>query len=87
MLNDNGEGSSNTLIKCNEMQYTRSSTEMELLSIHNKLPDIIWMKYFVEGQGYNINEYMIFQDNMSSLSLEKNGRVSSLKQTKHIKAK
>jgi hypothetical protein len=30
---------------------------------------------------------MIFQDNMSSLSLEKNGRVSSLKWTKHIKAK
>ncbi len=30
---------------------------------------------------------MIFQDNMSSLSLEKNGSVSSLKRTKHIKAK
>ncbi len=30
---------------------------------------------------------MIFQDNMSSLSLEKNGRVSSLKRTKHIQAK
>ncbi len=30
---------------------------------------------------------MIFQDNMSSLSLEKNGRISSSKQTKHIKAK
>ncbi len=29
---------------------------------------------------------MIFQDNMSSLSLEKNGRVSSSKRTKHIKA-
>jgi hypothetical protein len=30
---------------------------------------------------------MIFQDNMSLLSLEKNGRVSSSKRTKHIKAK
>ncbi len=70
-------------MKCN----TRSSTETELISIHNKLPDIIWTRYFVEGQGYNIDEYMIFQDNMSSLSLEKNGRVSSSKRTKHIKAK
>ncbi len=35
----------------------------------------------------DINEYMIFQDNMSSLSLEKNGRVSSSKRMKHIKAK
>jgi hypothetical protein len=30
---------------------------------------------------------VIFQDNMSSLSLEKNGRISSSKRTKHIKAK
>ncbi len=75
--------SSLNVMKCN----TRSSTETELISIHNKLPDIIWRRYFVEGQGYNIDEYMIFQDNMSSLSLEKNGRVSSSKRMKHIKAK
>ncbi len=75
--------SSLNVMKCN----TRSSTETELISIHDKLPDIIWTRYFVEGQGYNIDEYMIFQDNMSSLSLEKNGRVSSSKRTKHIKAK
>jgi hypothetical protein len=34
-----------------------------------------------------INENIIFQDNMSTLSLEKNGRTSSSKRTKHIKAK
>ncbi len=55
--------SSLNVMKCN----TQSSTEMELISIHNKLPDIIWTRYFVEGQGYDIDEYMIFQDNMSSL--------------------
>ncbi len=66
---------------------TQSSTEMELILIHDKLPDIIWTRYFIEGQGYDIDEYMICQDNMSSLSLEKNGRVSSSKRTKHIKAK
>jgi hypothetical protein len=42
---------------------------------------------FVECQGYDIDEYIVFQDNMSSLSLEKNERISSLKRTKHIKAK
>jgi hypothetical protein len=45
------------------------------------------MRYFVECQGYDINECIIFQDNMSALSLEKNGRMSSSKCTKHIKAK
>ena len=54
--------SSLNVMKCN----TQSSTEMELILIHDKLPDITWTRYFVEGQGYNIDEYMIFQDNMSS---------------------
>jgi hypothetical protein len=45
------------------------------------------MRYFIECQGYDIDEYIIFQDNMSALSLEKNGRISSSKRTKHIKAK
>ncbi len=69
--------SSLNVIKCK----TRSSTEMELISIHNKVLDIIWMRYFIKGQGYDIDEYIIFQDNMSSLSLEKNGIVSSSKWT------
>jgi hypothetical protein len=75
--------SSSNIMKCN----TRSSTETEIISVHDKLPDIIWMRYFVECQGYDIDEYIVFQDNMSSLSLEKNGRMSSSKRTKHIKAK
>jgi hypothetical protein len=86
MSNDNGEGScdqSSNILKCN----TRSSTETEIISVHDKLPDIIWTRYFVECQGYDIDKYIVFQDNMSSLSLEKNGRVSSSKRTKHIKAK
>ena len=74
--------SSSNLMKCN----TRSSTETELISLQDKLPDFIWMRHF-ECQGYDINEYIIFQDNMSSPSLEKNGRVSSSGQTKHVKAK
>ena len=72
----------------NIMKYnTWSSIETELISVHNKLPDIKWTRYFVECQGYDIDEYIVFQDNMSSLSLEKNGRISSSKWMKHIKAK
>jgi hypothetical protein len=46
-----------------------------------------WMRYFIECQGYDIDEYAVFQDNMSALLLEKNGRISFSKQTKHTKAK
>jgi hypothetical protein len=64
--------SSSNIMKCN----TTSSTETELISFADKLADIIWMQYFIECQGCNIGKYVVFQDNMSALSLEKNGRVS-----------
>jgi hypothetical protein len=83
MLEKGAAISSSNKMKCN----TQSSTETELISLHDKLPDIIWTRYFMECQGYDINECMVFQDNMSALSREKNGRISSSKWTKHIKAK
>ena len=66
---------------------TKISTETEIIALHDKLSDVIWMRYFVECQGYTVDKCIIFQDNMSALYLEKNGRVSSSKHTKHIKAK
>jgi hypothetical protein len=48
---------------------------------------VIRTRYFVECPGYNVDECTIFQDNVSALLLEKNGQVSSSKQSKHIKAK
>jgi hypothetical protein len=66
---------------------TKSLTETEIIALHDKLSDVIWMRYFVECQGYTIDECIIFQDNMSALSLEKNDQMSSSKRTKHIKAK
>jgi hypothetical protein len=45
--------------------------------------DICWMS----GVKNWWMPYRRFQDNMSALSLEKNGRVSSSKQSKYIKAK
>ena len=66
---------------------TKSSTETELVAVHDKLGDVLWMRYFLESQGYSIEDNIIYQDNMSTLSLEKNGRVSGSNRTKHIKAK
>ena len=58
------------------------STETESILLHD--PDVVWIRYFVKCQGYDINECIIYQDNMSALSLEKKGSISSSKQTKHI---
>ena len=75
--------SSSTKMKCN----TKSSTETELISLGDKLSDIIWLRYFIECQSYDLDKYIVYQDNMSALSLEKNGQISSSKRTKHIKVK
>jgi hypothetical protein len=67
--------SSSNKTKC----ISKSSTKTELIALHDKLPDVIWTRYFVECQGYNIDKCTIFQDNMSALLSEKNGQVSSPK--------
>jgi hypothetical protein len=55
---------------------TRSSTEAELVSVDDCMPMILWTRYFLLEQRYDINEYILFQDNKSALLFEKNGRAS-----------
>ena len=66
---------------------SKSSCESELIGLFDKVSDILWTRYFLEAQGYTIKTNVVYQDNMSTLSLAKNGYVSSSKRTKHIKAK
>ncbi len=58
---------------------TKSSTESELVAVHDKSSDVLWTCHFLEAQGYTISDNIIYQGNMSTLSLEKNGRISSSK--------
>ena len=63
---------------------TKSSTEAELVGVNDVLPQVLWTKYFLQEQGYHCTESVIYQDNQSALLLEKNGRASSSKRTRHI---
>ena len=63
---------------------TKSSTESELVGVNDVMPQILWTRYFLESQGYGVKESIIYQDNQSSILLEKNGRGSSSKRTRHI---
>ena len=63
---------------------TRSSTETELVGADDFMPAICWTRYFLEAQGYRISDNVLFQDNTSSILLEKNGKSSSIKRTKHM---
>jgi hypothetical protein len=63
---------------------TRSSTETEIMGADNFMPAIRWTRYFTKAQGYGVKDNVLFQDNKSSIILEKNGKASSSKRTKHI---
>ena len=63
---------------------TRSSTESEIVAVDDCMPAICWTRYFLEAQGYGVFENIVYQDNQSAILLEKNGRASSSKRTKHI---
>jgi hypothetical protein len=63
---------------------TRSSTEAELVSVNDVMPQVLWTRYFLSAQGYDTTENIVYQDNQSAILLEKNGKGSSSKRTRHI---
>jgi hypothetical protein len=63
---------------------TKSSTEAELVGVNDIIPQALWTRYFLEAQGYGVNESIIYQDNKSTILLAENGKASSGKQTRHI---
>jgi hypothetical protein len=66
---------------------TKSSTEAELVGVDDSLGYILWARYFMQEQGFDMEASLIYQDNMSAMLLETNGKASSSKRTKHIKVK
>ena len=48
---------------------TNISTEAELVGVDDLMPQIIWMRYFLEDQGYKMSDNITYQDNQSSMIL------------------
>ena len=53
-----------------QKMVTRSSTKSEVVGVYDVLPQILWMKKFLEDQGVKIKETVLYQDNISSMLLE-----------------
>ena len=63
---------------------TRSSCEAELVGADDAATKILWTKLFMEAQGYDVKENIIYQDNKSTILLLENGKRSSGKRTRAI---
>ena len=45
------------------------------------LPQLLWTRNFMIGQGYGIENNILYQDNLSTMLLERNSKASSGKRT------
>jgi hypothetical protein len=53
---------------------TKSSTESEFVGVGNMMPIILWTRCFLLSEGYGVIENLLWQDNKSSILLERNGK-------------
>ena len=63
---------------------TNSSTEANIFILYGVLTQVIWTRYFLKEQRYNIHNNIIYQDNQSSITLDKNGGQLISKSTRYI---
>jgi len=63
---------------------TRSSTEAELVGVDDSMALVVWSRNFLQAQGLEVTDNIVYQDNQSAMLLERNGRASSGRRTRHI---
>jgi hypothetical protein len=66
---------------------SRSSTEAEFIAVDDIISKVLWTKLFLENQGVEIFENIIFRDNQSAMKMELNGKASSGKKNRHFDIK
>ena len=55
-----------------------------MVGVNDVMPQVLWTRYFLEAHGFSVSDLVVYQYNQSAILLEKNGRASSGKRTRHI---
>jgi hypothetical protein len=63
---------------------TRSLMEAKVIAVHDVMPQLMWTGHFLLEQGFCVKESLLYQDNTSSILIEKNGRSSCSKRMCHM---
>ena len=82
-----GQGMALSYLWKQKIMTKTSSTKAKLVGVDDSMGCILWAHYFMQKQGYDMSASLLYQDNMSAMLLETNGKASSSKRTKHIKVK
>ncbi len=78
-----GKGSVNSLSRKQHIK-TQNLTEAELVGVDDGMLLVIWTQNFLMAQGFEMKDNIAFQDNQSTILLEKNGKASSGHWTCHL---
>ena len=78
-----GRGAIQSLSKKQKLN-TKSSCKSELVGADNASGAILWTWIFMEAQGYDIEENVLYQDNKSTILLVENGKRSLGRWTRAI---
>ena len=62
----------------------KSSTEAEIVGTSEYVPYNVWMRNFLEIQGYKLQDNILFQDNQSAIKMETHGRRSCTGNSRHV---
>ena len=65
----------------------KSSPEGEVIGMSDYVAFPIWLRYFLQEQGYDVNENIVYQDNQSAMKIEMNGKQSCGQKSRHIKSR
>ena len=79
-----GDKGATQSISAKQKLNTSSSVMAELVGADRVLPLALWTPLFVEAQGHHIEENEAWQDDQSTMPLEKNGKTSSGKRTRAL---
>ena len=63
---------------------TKSSTESEVVGASDYITFMVWLAGFMKEQGQQLKHEIFFQDNMSAMQIEKNGRFLSGERSRHL---
>jgi len=54
------------------------------VGLSDYLPFNIWLRMFIEEQGYFLTKNIVYQDNQSVIKMERNGRNSCTGNSRHV---
>jgi hypothetical protein len=68
----------------NQNINTRSLTKLEIVRVDDIAPQILSMIYFIEAQGYKVEESIFNHGNLSKMIIKTDDNASIIKRIKHI---